>query len=296
MRRILISCLLVVTLSAYCAQGAESQTNRSYSAQGVVEKIAPDLSKITIHHQTISNYMMEMTMDFNVRNTNELSGITAKDEITFTLVVTDDDEWVEKIHRIGRSNGGSKDAMSMAMKSPIEMDRTELKAGDMLPDYMLTAEDGRLIRVSDFRGKAVAFTFFFTRCPLPDYCPRMNTDFAQARSLLLKDASAPTNWQIISISFDPEFDTPKVLSRYARAYRGDDPSRWIFATGTTNALADAALHLDLMVMRQGGSITHNLRTVVLDTEGRIYRQFDGNEWTPQQLADAINQAARQPTR
>jgi protein SCO1/2 len=186
--------------------------------------------------------------------------------------------------------------MSMAMKSPIEMDRTELKAGDTLPNYVLTAEDGKLIRVSDFRGKAVAFTFFFTRCPLPDYCPRMNTDFAQTRSLLLKDASAPTNWQIISISFDPEFDTPEVLSRYARAYRGDDPSRWIFATGTTNALADAALHLDLMVMRQGGSITHNLRTVVLDAEGRIYQQFDGNEWTPQQLADAINQAARQPTR
>ena len=173
---------------------------------------------------------------------------------------------------------------------------SELKPGDPLPDYALTAEDGRQIHFSDFRGKALAFIFFFTRCPLPDYCPRMNNNFEQTRKILLTDTNAPTNWQFLSISFDPEFDTPAVLSNYANVYRGDDTHRWLFAAASTNVLADAALRLDLMVMRQGNNISHNLRTVVLDPQGRIYKQFDGNQWTPQQLADAILGAARPSSR
>jgi len=239
---------------------------------------------------------MGMTMDFNVKNTNELSGIRPKDEITFTLVVGANDEWVEKIHRLGRSAEPAANALSMPMQMPGGMMMPELKPGDALPDYALTAEDGKPVHISDFRGRALAFTFFFTRCPLPDYCPRMNNNFAQTRKILLADAHAPTNWQLLSISFDPGFDTPAVLANYASVYRGEDASRWLFASAPTNVLADAALRLDLMIMRQGNNISHNLRTVVLDPAGRIYKQFDGNQWTPQQLADAIAQAARSGAR
>ena len=180
--------------------------------------------------------------------------------------------------------------MQMDMAHGLMM--SELKQGDLLPDYALTTEDGKQIHFSDFRGKALAFTFFFTRCPLPDYCPRMNNNFEETRKILLTDTNAPTNWQFLSISFDPEFDTPAVLSNYANVYRGDDANRWLFAAAATNVLADVAQRLDLMVMRQGNNISHNLRTVVLDPQGRIYKQFDSNQWTPQQLADAIMQTAR----
>jgi protein SCO1/2 len=120
----------------------------------------------------------------------------------------------------------------------------------------------------------------------------MNNNFEETRKILLTDTNAPTNWQFLSISFDPEFDTPAVLSNYANVYRGDDANRWLFAAAATNVLADVAQRLDLMVMRQGNNISHNLRTVVLDPQGRIYKQFDSNQWTPQQLADAIMQTAR----
>jgi protein SCO1/2 len=284
-------CAVLLALSVVTAPGVGSNTN-SYSATGVVEKIASDLRQITIHHQNIPNYMMEMTMDFSVRDTNELSGISPGDQITFTLVVTENDEWVGNIHRTGHIAAGATNTMSMPMEASHNMAMPELKPGDPFPDYKLKAEDGREIHLSDFRGNALAFTFFFTRCPLPDYCPRMNNYFGETRKILSSDSNGPTNWQFLSISFDQKYDTPKVLRNYAGVYRGDDTNRWLFASASSNVLVDAAMHLELMVMRQGNSFAHNVRTVVLDPQGRYFKEFDDNQWTPQELADAITQAIR----
>jgi len=293
MKYLNLLCMLLFADSLLAAPASGDQGAKSYSARGVVEKIAPDLSQVTIHHQAIPGYMMEMTMDFPVKNTNELSGILPGDEITFTLVVGKNDEWIGNIHRIGHSTGTTTNKVSMRMDMSGGMMTSLLKPGDLLPDYILTAEDGRQIRLSDFCGRVLAFTFFFTRCPLPDYCPRMNNNFEETRKILLADANAPTNWQFLSISFDPSFDTPEVLASYASIYRGDDTNHWLFASAPTNVLADAAARLDLMIVRQGNNFSHNMRTVVLDARGGIYRLFDGNQWTPQQLADVMREAARQ---
>jgi len=261
-------------------------TNQTYTVRGVVQAIVPSLTKATIHHQAIPGYMMEMTMDFPVQNTNELTGISPGDQITFTLVVGEDDDWIEHIHRVGHV-GETLTMNASTFHSMI----LELKPGDHLPDYELLAEDGKPIHFSDFHGCALAFTFFFTRCPLPDYCPRMNKNFAATQKLLTANPSAATNWQLLCISFDPDFDQPEMLRNYAGLYRGNSADHWLFAAAATNTLAELAPRLDLMVMREGASISHNLRTVVLDPNGIIFRQFDGNDWTPQQLADAVLQAA-----
>jgi protein SCO1/2 len=163
----------------------------------------------------------------------------------------------------------------------------------LLPDYEMSAENGKNIRFSDFRGKALALTFIFTRCPLPDFCPRMGQNFAKARDLMLASSNTTTNWQFLSISFDPDFDKPAVLSAYGNFYRKDNADRWLFAAAPMKSLKEIAPRLDLMFNREaGGSISHNLRTVVLDPQGRIHRQFDGNEWTPHQLAESLLEAAR----
>ena len=295
MKYLFLFCVLLLVRSISAAPSGGDPATKPYSARGVVEKIAPDLSQVTIHHQAISGYMMEMTMDFNVKNTNELSGISPKDEITFTLIVGDNVEWVENIRRIGHSHEAMMNNTAMQMDMSRGIMISELKPGDPLPDYPLTAEDGRQIRFSDYRGRVLAFTFFYTRCPLPDFCPRMNNYFEQARKILMTDTHAPANWQFLSISFDPSFDTPEVLSNYAGVYRGDDTNRWVFAAASTNMLADIALRLDLVVSRQGDNISHNLRTVVFDPQGRIFRQLDGNQWTPQELAAAVLAAARVQT-
>jgi len=231
--------------------------------------------------------MMEMTMDFPVKDTNDLTGISPGDEVTFILVVDGEKDWVENFHRIGHLALPTKDPTTQ-----LTAQVPELKKGDALPNDEIVTEAGRRVRFSHFHGMAVAFTFFFTRCPLPDFCPRMNKNLSETRQLLLSSPGAVTNWELLSISFDPDFDTPTTLANYALAYRGTNAAHWLFAFAPALTLSDLAPRLDLMVMRQGGNISHNLRTVVLDPQGRIYRLFDGNQWTPRELADAILEAAR----
>jgi protein SCO1/2 len=285
-------CLLAVI--AACKLDAapdDSQTNiKSFDARGVVRQIADDRRKATIQHEAIAGYMSAMTMEFNVKDTNELNGISPSDEITFKLDVGENDSWIEGVHFVAHR---VEDVTNNTFV--FHVPTAELKPGDLLPDCEFIAEDGSTIHLLDFSGKAVAFTFFYSRCPLPDYCVRMSKNFSETRQLLLATTNAPTNWQLLSISFDPEFDNPQMLSSYANFYRGADTNRWLFAAAPTNTLAHLAPQLDLMVMRDGDDImSHNLRTVVLDPQGKIFRQLDGNEWTPQQLADAILEAARRP--
>ncbi len=264
-------------------------TNQTYAVRGVVQALPSDLRHATIKHGKIPGYMAAMTMDFSVRDTNALAGFAPGDEITFTLVVTADDDWIENLQRVGK-----KQIASASGPPGWHIAAPELEVGDLLPDAEFTSELGQKIRFADYRGNAVAFTFFFTSCPLPEYCPRMNKNFFEARKILLADANAPANWQMLSISFDSSFDTPQILSGYAKFYRGDDTNRWLFAVAFTNTLAGLAPKVDLNFWRENGSISHNLRTVVLDPNGKISRQFDGNDWTPQQLADAICGAAKTP--
>jgi protein SCO1/2 len=260
-------------------------TNQTFAVRGVIQQIPPDLRHVTIKHEKIPGYMAAMTMDFSVRDTNALAGFAPGDEITFTLVVTADDDWIENLKKIGQ--------LGLTGSPGWHAIEPELQVGDVLPDAELTSESGGAIRFSEFRGRAVAFTFFFTSCPLPDYCPRMNKNLSAARKILLADSNAPQNWQLLSISFDSDFDKPQILGGYASFYRGQDTNRWLFAVASTNTLARLAPKLDLNVWRENGVLSHNLRTVVLDPDGKIFKQFDGNDWTPPQLADAISAAARQ---
>jgi protein SCO1 len=290
--KVLLSALLLAFVGCKPASSPPpaqaSAAPKMYAVRGVVQMISPNQRSATIKHEDIPGYMRAMTMEFTARDTNVLNGISAGDEISFTLAVTETDDWIENVQRVGKTNVyGLSGPPGWHIADP------ELAVGDLLPDYEFTDENGQPVRFSDFHGRAVAFTFFFTSCPLPEYCPRMNRNFQEVRSLLSTN-NAPTNWQLLSISFDSSFDTPQVLSGYSRFYRGDNTNRWLFAVASTNTLTSLAPKVDLSFWREGGSISHNLRTVVLDTNGKIFRQFDGNYWTPQDLAGAIRDAARVP--
>jgi protein SCO1 len=275
-------------------RAAETVANavpQSYQVRGLVREIAADRRTALIRHETIPGYMPAMTMELNVRNTNELAGIVAGDSILFRLQVNDETHWIDQIHKVA----GATNAVTLPATPPESshfiVGDVELKPGDAMPEAEFLDEHGRTIRFSQFRGQALAFTFFFTRCPLPDFCPLMNKNFSAARRLLLADTNAPTNWSLLCISFDAEFDRPTVLAGFAFAYRGDDTNHWQFASASPATLRALAPRLDLTVARDGAGFSHNLRTVVLDPQGRIYRQFDGNRWTAEQLATAVREAA-----
>ena len=286
--------LLALLLGSGCGRSnapTDAATGeRVFAVRGEVRSLDPAQRVAVIRHEEIPGYMPRMVMALTVKNPDELAGLAPGDEITFRLHATLETHWIDQLVRVGR---GTNLTQAAAAK-PASPTAPELKVGDRLPDRVLVTETGAKVRLDDFRGRAVAFTFFFTRCPLPDFCPKMNRSFSEARAQLLRQADAPTNWQFLCISFDPGFDTPAVLTTYARAFRGDNPSRWLFAAASPEVLADWAPRLDLKVEREGDSFSHSLRTVVLDPAGRIARQFDGNRWTADELAEAVIVAARQP--
>lgn len=282
-----LASLFCLALLLVFSNAVLAQTKQTYAARGVVKQIAPDHRHATIKHEAIPGYMLAMTMDLSVRDTNALNAISPGDVITFDLVVTADDDWVENIQRVGSTNAPPPAPTWHVVES-------ELKPGDELPDYEFTSETSCGVRFSDYRGRAVAFTFFFTSCPLPEYCPRMNKHFSEARALLRVDTNATANWQFLSISFDSGFDQPQILAGYGKFYRGEDTNGWLFAVASPATLAGLAPKVNLNFWKENGTYSHNLRTVVLDVNRKIFRQFDGNEWTPQQLADAMRDAAKVP--
>ena len=149
---------------------------------------------------------------------------------------------------------------------------------------------GRAMSLKEFKGKALALTFIFTRCPFPEFCPRMSNNFAEAYKRLMTTPNAPTNWHLLSISFDPANDTPAVLKAYAGRYNYDS-NYWSFVTGAMIDIDAITEQFGLGFSRQGASINHNLRTVVVDANGRVRRILTGNDWKPAELVEEIGRAA-----
>ena len=266
------------------AKPATNTATKTFEARGVIREVPANGQTLTVRHEEIPGYMPKMTMELNVRDTNEVLNLRVDEEITFRLVATEDTHWIENIRRVGRTESTNLPA---AVEAHLVR---ELKPGDDFPEAELLDEHGRTIRFSEFRGQAVAFSLFFTRCPLPDFCPLMNKNFSRARSLLQTNNAGATNWTFLSVSFDSEFDSPAMLTGYATAYRGTDPSHWLFASASTATLRTLAPQIDFMFQQDGGGFSHNLRTVVLDAQGRIQRVFNGNKWQASELAEEMEKA------
>lgn len=260
----------------------------AYEVKGVLKEIRANGWKALIDHEDIPGYMEAMTMLLDVKDTNDLAAVRPGDTIQFRMLVTDSDGWIDRVRRIG-TNTASVAAAPVAKSSNLQFaEVNEVGVGDPLPDCVLTNQAGKAIRLSEFRGQALAFTFIFTRCPFPVYCPRMNNNLGAVQKELV-DAKAGTNWHLLSISFDPEHDTPERLAAYGRTYR-HDPERWSFATGKLEDVRNLGESFGLMFYKKGGTIEHNVRTVVVNTDGRVQRIFPGNEWAPAELAAEMKKA------
>ena len=282
---------LTNTISGMQPASRVEKTNavRSFSARGVVREVPAGKGTLIVRHEDIPGLMPKMTMEFTVLDTNELRGLRAGDGITFKVMATEEDSWIEGVRPIGTNDVATVAPLDPSSASLLNI--AQLKPGDRMPDAEILGETGLGMRLSDFNGKALAFTFIFTRCPLPDFCPRMNQHFSRARELLLQRSGGPSNWQFLSISFDPEFDRPGVLTRYAYSYRGKNLDRWAFAAAPEDVMKTMASQLDFRFAKDGGTFLHNLRTVVVDPQRRVYRQFEGNKWKAEELAAALTEAA-----
>ena len=254
------------------------ETNlRQFAVRGIVRELKPDESSIVIQHEAITNFMAAMTMPFRVRRTNEFVSLRVGDEIDFWLLVTEDESWIDRIAKTG-NRGAVEDLSGIQPASAVQT----ASSRHPLMDYQFTNELGHAVSLSQFTNQALAITFFFTRCPIPEFCPRLSKNFEEAARTLNSLPNAPTNWHFLSVSFDPTFDTPEVLKAYGDRYHYD-PNHWSFLTGPADKIAELARSSDVVVKPEGGFYDHTFRTLIIDAKGELQMSFPvgGN------LSDAI---------
>ncbi|MBI3874497.1 MAG: SCO family protein [Verrucomicrobia bacterium] len=263
---------------------------RVFTVKGVVMEQRPGARTVVIRHEAIPDYMPAMTMPFTVRDTNDLRNLIASATVQFRYHVTDDDSWIDEVALIG----GAPQPEQMPSRFTFRRvrDVEPLAEGMKMPEYHFTNELGRAFSLGDFKGQALAITFIFTLCPQPDFCPRLSKNFSTAQELLKERAGGPTNWHLLSLSFDVQHDTPQVLLGYAKRNHYD-PQSWSFATGALIDIDAITEQFGMTFARQAGTIffDHNLRTVVVDATGKIQKIFTGNTWKPTELVEEMAKAA-----
>jgi protein SCO1/2 len=266
---------------------ASAADRRTFVVNGVVKVVEPDGKTVVIQHEAITNYMAAMTMPFEVRDARELRGLQPGDAISFHLVVTPKEGWIDGITRrldFTPDPAGRPTVYLTRGDEPLE-------EGDMLPDFHFTNELGQAVSLSQYKGRVLAFTFFFTACPFPNFCPRMTGNFAEAAAQLNHLPGAPVRWHLLSISFDPQNDTPQRLLNYAKGAHYD-PSHWSFLTGEMVQIIELADLFGEHFSTENGSISHNLRTVVVDARGRVRKIYRSNDWTSGELVQEMVKANR----
>jgi protein SCO1/2 len=274
---------------------SNSTNQRTFQVKGIVIAVRPGQKEVEIRHEEVPDFMPTMTMPFEVKNTNELTGLAAGDSVSFRMVVTDTDGWIEQIRKLsstaGTTNAAATNQLPANGQYRFVRDVEPLNPGDPLPDYHFTNQFGQRITTSQFKGQALAITFLFTRCRFPTFCPLTANNFAEAQKRLLAQSTSPTNWHLLTISFDPEYDTPAILEGYAKAFQYD-PQRWSFLTGDLVEITAIADQFGLTFSRDTEvGFSHNLRTVVIDAHGRVQKIFQGNQWTGPELAEELAKAA-----
>jgi len=272
--------------ATHTGSAAPVSTQRVFQVKGVVVAVKARQKTVEIKHEAIPDYMPAMTMPFDVQDTNELAGLAPGDPVSFRLNVTDTEGWIDQIHKIiVVTNGVPALPQVIAVK-----DVPRLQVGDALPEYHFTNQFGQAVSTAQFKDQALAITFLFTRCPFPTFCPRMANNFGEVQQRLLAIPNAPTNWHLLTISFDPDYDKPEVLKAYAEARRYN-PEHWTFATGSPAEITALGEQFGLAFWRDtNGSISHNLRTIVVDAAGQVQKVFEGNEWTSEELAGELGKA------
>jgi protein SCO1/2 len=286
-KRTLLGISLIVgsCLAGCLASSQPSET--SYEVRGVVREVRAATMEVIIDHERIPGFMDAMTMPFVIRDKHELDGLNPGDAVSFRLTVSPSDAWIQEIRKHGRSS----DAPALPRRPSKEL---ALKVGDPMPDFCLVNEQGAPVRLEDYKGHVLVLTFIFTNCRMPTLCPLISSQMAAAQNTLIADPNAPKNWRILSITIDPNVDQPEVLKAYAMRL-GSNRDHWQFATGSLESIKTLASRCGLTFWSEGGTIVHDLRTLIVGPDGRVRTVFSDQSWTPQMLVAEIRSAAGSPT-
>jgi protein SCO1/2 len=270
--------LLVFTLTFGGCSSKPKQAARRYHLKGKVVSINQDSGSVVVDAEAIPGFMDAMAMPYPVGERAELGKLGPGDEITADVVVTDDGAHLENIV-ITKKGAGSKTPPAGHLHQP--------QPGERVPDFAFTNQDGKRIHFSSLRGSVVLVTFIYTRCPFSDYCPRVSKNFANIYAALRADRSLYSKTHLLSLSFDPAYDSPDVLRRYAASFapsiRTSAFDRWELASVRPIELDRIVNFFGVYRDSTEQPLTHSQSTSVISPEGTIYKWYADNDWKPEDL-------------
>lgn len=236
--------------------------------------------ELTVSHDPIVGYMDAMVMPFTVHDVEEAAGIQPGNRISFRLTVSKSESFIDRIRVISAARRDAGLMRSPATRSLVEI-------GTPLPDFTLLDQHGTRRSLRGLNGQVVVVTFIYTRCPLPDYCPRMMLNFREISQRLHDRMGSGVT--LLTITFDPRYDTTEVLDRYARFYGVAGPG-WYLLTGSPEEIQRVTEAFGIEFWPEEGMFTHTLQTAVIDRQGRLFGTLDGKDYSVQQLADLVQAA------
>ena len=246
---------------------------RHYKGEGLVLGVNRDAKTITISHREFPGLMPAMVMEFAVAPSEKLSGIEPGTRITFELV-TGAHYVVKHVQRVPIP---PLDHAELAPRTEV----VPLRIGDIVPDFELTDQHGQTFRLSRLRGRLTAINFIYSRCPVPDMCPRLSANFAYLQRHF------DGRLELVSITLDPKWDTPSVLLEYATRWNAD-PSRWYFVTGAAETIRQVAGEFGVQYWVEEDALTHGSAVGIIGPDGRLAARVDGSSYPVRELADLIS--------
>jgi protein SCO1/2 len=278
---------LFFSMSLACARANE------HDAKGLILSIDPPHHSITVSCEKIPGYMPAMEMPLLVRDQHTLAALTPGALIRFHLVEQRKKLYAENIQPIVNFEAEPAEAGALsALNSAVNPGLKPIAIGESVPDFTLTDQAQQPITLSALRGKVVALTFGYSRCPNPNYCLRLSRNLAAVEQRF--HAQAGRDLILVTIAIDPEYDQGPALAAYARSFHAD-PQSWHFLTGPLPQIKEVAAQFGLNFWTTEGLLTHTLHTVVIDREGRLAANIDGNAFTPRQLGDLVQTVLRRPS-
>lgn len=260
-----------------------------YKLRGKVVGTNPTAGEVTLNHEAIPGFMEAMTMPYKLKDANILSELHPGDVITADVLVSQgEDASVLLDHIVVVAQGRPDYKPAMVYHVPSK--------GDVVPDFKLRNQDGRMIHLDQFRGKNLLITFIYTRCPLPNFCPLVTRNFAAINRQLSADSKLKEKTHLLCVTFDPEHDTPERLKAYGEEYIGSDSktafANWDFAVPDKEVLTEMAKFFDVGITNEPDqTITHTLSTTLIGPDGRVLKFYPGNEWTPDQVVGDVKASA-----
>ena len=276
-------CLFALSALLASCSAAKRADGQRYDFKGKVLAVDRAAGEVTVEHEEVKGYMAAMTMDFPLRDADALNTVAPGDGIQATLVVAEDAYWLE--------NPAITKTLPGAAPTPASSGPSEPQFGAEVPEVKLVNQDGRQLNTRQSKGRALAVTFIYTRCPMADQCPLMSTNFAELNGALVADAELRKKAHLLSVTLDPEYDRPGVLKGYGSTYAGGKFDTWDFATGDPSDVRRFAEFFGLAYKAESGQVIHSLRTAVVTPDGRLYKLYRGNEWKPAEVLNDLKAAA-----